>query len=85
MKFRHTRVKTVDSSRHPGQPVWFEFEGKGLEIEAVLEHWSEAYRDPSFFPEEYYKVEASDKNVYLLRYSTLFKSWWVKVYVEVVA
>jgi hypothetical protein len=50
MRFRHTRVKTFDSSRHPGQPVWFEFEGRGLEIEAVLERWSEAYQDPSFFP-----------------------------------
>ena len=85
MRFRHTRVKTFDSSRHPGQPVWFEFEGRGLEIEAVLERWSEAYQDPSYFPDEYYKVEASDRNVYLLRYSTLFKSWWVRTYVEVLA
>lgn len=83
--FRHTRVKTFDSSRHPGQPVWFEFEGKGLEVEAVLDRWSEAYRDPSFFPDEYYKVEASDTRIYLLRYSILFKSWWVREYEGVAA
>ncbi|HPR55509.1 MAG TPA: hypothetical protein PLV84_10305 [Deltaproteobacteria bacterium] len=85
MRFRHTRVKTFDSSRHPGQPVWFEYNGKGLEIEDVLERWSEAYQDPSFFPDEYYRVEASDRHVYLLRYSTLFKSWWVKEFEGVAA
>ncbi len=82
MKFAHTRVKTLDSHKHPGAPMWFEIDGNGLDVELVLEHWSEAYRDPSFFPSEYYKVEASDSRVYLLRYSTLFKSWWVKVFQE---
>ena len=85
MKFRHTRVKTFDSSRHPGQPVWFEINEKGLEIETILDHWNEAYQDPSFFPDEYFKVQASDNHVYLLRYSTLFKSWWVKEYEGLVA
>jgi len=78
MRFQHTRVKTFDSHRHPGQPVWFELRGTGLEIEVILDHWNEAYQDPSFFPDEYYKVRASDDKIYLLRYSMLFKSWWVK-------
>jgi hypothetical protein len=73
--FRHVRVKTRDAHKRPGDPVWFEIEGSGLAIEQIMGRWSEAYRDPSFFPSEYYKVEASDRKHYLLRYSTLFKSW----------
>ncbi|HOS97615.1 MAG TPA: hypothetical protein PLR71_08530 [Deltaproteobacteria bacterium] len=80
MRFSPSRVKTFDSHKSPGQPVWFECRGRGLEIDEVLEHWSEAYRDPSFFPDEYYKVRAEDTKVYLLRYSHLFKSWWVMEY-----
>jgi hypothetical protein len=80
MRFSHTRVKTLDSYKHPGEPRRFEFNELSLDVEQVLEHWNEAYVDPSFFPSEYYKVAASDRKIYLLRYSTLFKSWWVKEY-----
>ncbi|HPS94280.1 MAG: hypothetical protein ABFD70_04825 [Syntrophaceae bacterium] len=82
MRFRPTRVKTLDSHKHPGEPTWFEIEGGGLDVELVVEHWNEAYVDPSFFPSEYYKVEASNRKIYLLKYSTLFKSWWVKEFRE---
>jgi hypothetical protein len=85
MKFQHTRVKTFDSHHHPGQPVWFELGESGLEIEVILDHWNEAYQDPSFFPDEYFKVRASNDKIYLLRYSTLFKSWWVKEFEGLVA
>lgn len=85
MKFSHARVKTVDSHISPGQPVWFEIDGNGHEIEEVLDHWSEAYRDPSFFPDEYYKVRSGDAKVYLLRYSHLFKSWWGMEYKVMIA
>lgn len=76
MKFRHAKVKTLDSHSYPGLPLWVEIDGEGLDIEFVVEHWREAYKDPSFYPQEYYKVQASNKKVYVLRYSTLFKSWW---------
>lgn len=78
MKFAHSRVKTLDSYKHPGEPTSFEVEGKDIGVNQILDHWNEAYTDPSFFPSEYYKVSASDGKVYLLRYSTLFRSWWVK-------
>jgi hypothetical protein len=78
MKFVHTRVKTLDSYKHPGQPIRFEVGVEHIEVDQVLDHWNEAYVDPSFFPCEYYKVADSNGKVYLLRYSTLFKSWWLK-------
>ena len=77
MKFRHARVKTFDSHAYPGRPQRFEIDGNNLEIETVVEHWREAYQDPSFYPQEYYRVLTSDKKLYVLRYSMLFKSWWV--------
>lgn len=78
MKFVHTRVKTLDSYKHPGQPVRFVAGDEPIEVDQVLDHWNEAYVDPSFFPCEYYKVSDSSGKIYLLRYSTLFKSWWLK-------
>ena len=77
MKFRHAKVKTLDSHAYPGLPFWVEIDGNGREIESVVEHWREAYVDSSFYPQEYFKVCASDKKVYVLRYSTLFGSWWI--------
>ena len=85
MKFRPTRVKTFDCHKHPGRPVSFDMNGTGLEIEEIMEHWNEAYQDPSFFPDEYYKVKVSQGNVYILKYSTLFKSWWVKEFEGLIA
>ncbi|MDT8274056.1 MAG: hypothetical protein RRA35_12770 [Desulfomonilia bacterium] len=56
----------------------FEFDGKGFVVEEILDHWKEAYQNSSFYPQEYYKVQASDRQLYILRYSTLFRSWWAK-------
>jgi hypothetical protein len=77
MKFRHAKVKTLDSHAYPGRPCWVEIDGNGQEIESVMEHWREAYVDPSFYPQEYYKVLTANNKVYVLRYSTLFGSWWI--------
>ena len=85
MKFQHAKVKTFDSHKHPGRPVSFDITGVELEIDDILDHWSEAYQDPSFFPDEYYKIKASDGHVYILKYSTLFKSWWVKEFEGLIA
>lgn len=77
MKFRHAKVKTIDSHAYPGRPRWVEIDGSRVGVESVVEHWKEAYVDPSFFPQEYFRVIASDNKHYVLKYSTLFKSWWV--------
>jgi len=57
-----------------------DLDGKRLEITAILQNWQEAYEDPAFYPEEYYKVQTTDNRIYLLRYSVCFKSWWVREY-----
>jgi hypothetical protein len=76
MKFRHAKVRTADSYTAPGRPFSMELDGASMDIEQILSHWRQAYEDPSFYPEEYYKVQASDKKVYVLRYCILFNSWW---------
>lgn len=79
MRFEPARVTTLDSHKSPGPPVRFAFGGKILDVAGVIRHWYTAYTDPSFHPDEYYRVEASDARVYVLRYSTLFSSWWVRI------
>ena len=74
MKFRHAKVQTADSYTAPGKPFSMEVDGSRMEIEQILSHWRQAYEDPSFYPEEYYKVRASDKKEYILRYCILFNS-----------
>lgn len=78
MNFRSARVRTADSYSSPGRPKWMEVDGEAEGIEEVLANWREAYEDPTFYPEEYYKVRAFSRKIYILRYSTLFDSWWVK-------
>lgn len=80
MKYRHAKVKTMDGYIHPGRPFKMEIDGNSFEIEQVLSHWREAHEDPSFYPEDFYKVKASDKKLYVLRYCILFNSWWVREY-----
>lgn len=77
MKFRHAKVKTVDSYTAPGRPFRMEIDGASMDVE-ILSHWRQAYEDPGFYPEEYYQVQASDKKVYILRYCILFNSWWAR-------
>ncbi len=78
MRFIHAEVRTRDGHRHPGEPAAFVSAGDALRVEDVIEHWCQASVDPSFFPEEYFRVRASDRRVYLLRYSHLFGSWWIR-------
>ena len=85
MKFRHANVKTFDSHKHPGRPVSFFLMDAELEVDEIIDHWSEAYQDPSFFPDEYFRIKASDGRVYILKYSTLFKSWWITEFEGLVA
>jgi len=49
-----------------------------VEVEEVVDRWVSAYKDPSFYPNEYFKVRISDGKVYILMYNTLFNSWWIK-------
>ncbi|HOJ13269.1 MAG TPA: hypothetical protein PLS81_12695 [Deltaproteobacteria bacterium] len=78
MRFSPAQVETMDGARRPGRPLRFTFEGGSVEVRAVRAHWYEAYTDPSFHPDEYFMVESTHETVYLLRYSTLFSSWWVR-------
>ena len=78
MRFRSARVRTADSYTSPGKPRWLELDGEYIDIEDVLTHWRQAYSDPTFYPEDFYMVRSIDKRTYILRYCSLFDSWWVK-------
>jgi hypothetical protein len=78
MKFAHTKVLTIDSNAYPGWPQKIEVNGNMVEVEEVVDRWVSAYKDPSFYPNEYFKVRISDGKVYILMYNTLFNSWWIK-------
>ncbi|MEA2101463.1 MAG: 1-(5-phosphoribosyl)-5-[(5-phosphoribosylamino)methylideneamino]imidazole-4-carboxamide isomerase [Thermodesulfobacteriota bacterium] len=78
MKYLSARVKTRDSFRHPGDPICFEYNGETHEVRAIMEHWKEARVDPSMYHEEFYRIEAQNRQYYILRYSVLFDSWWIR-------
>ncbi len=78
MRFMPTRVSTLDAHKSPGRPTRFLVGDVMLDVTGVRRHWYVAYTDPSFHPDEYFSVVASDEKVYVLRYSTLFSSWWVR-------
>jgi len=83
VRFLPAHVTTMEGFRPPGRPLRFSFEGGDMEVSSVHAHWYEAYTDATFHPDEYYVVEAQDAAIYLLRYSTLFRSWWVRRDTEV--
>jgi len=78
MKNSHTKVLTVDSSSSPGWPRKIELAGVMVDVEEVLDHWISAAKDPSFYPNEYYKVKVTGGRVFIIMYNTLFNSWWIK-------
>jgi len=78
MKYAHTKVRTVDSALSPGWPRKIELEGSLVDVEEVLDHWISAAKDPSFYPNEYYKVKVAGGGVFIIMYNTLFNSWWIK-------
>ncbi|MBN1635155.1 MAG: hypothetical protein JW920_01495 [Deltaproteobacteria bacterium] len=80
MSYSHTSVRTKDAYSHPGSPLSVEIDGEIVDVAQILERWTEAYQDPSFYPSQYFKIRALNKKIYILRYSMLFKSWWVKEY-----
>ena len=80
MRFIPVRVKTRDEVKIPGVPKYVEIEGENLEITSIEQQWHEAYQDPTFYPMEYFKVTISSGKRYILRYSTLFKSWGIAQY-----
>lgn len=78
MSYTHTKVSTVDAQAYPGTPKQIEVDGVMVEVVEVLDRWVSAAKDPSFYPNEYYKVRVADGTVYILMYNTLFNSWWIK-------
>jgi hypothetical protein len=78
MKYAHTKVRTVDSNSAPGWPRTIEVAGSMVDVSEILDHWVSAAKDPSFYPNEYYKVRVANGDVYILMYNTLFNSWWLK-------
>lgn len=78
MRYAHTKVLTVDSASSPGWPRTVEVAGVMMEVEEVLDHWISAAKDPSFYPNEYYKVKVAGGRVFIIMYNTLFNSWWLK-------
>jgi len=78
MKYAHTKVLTVDSASYPGWPRTIEVSGVMMDVEEVLDHWISAAKDPSFYPNEYYKVKIAGGRVFIIMYNTLFDSWWIK-------
>ncbi|MEN6474713.1 MAG: hypothetical protein ABFD81_11920 [Syntrophaceae bacterium] len=81
MKYAHTKVRTADSAHSPGWPRKFEVEGTMVDVLEVLDHWVSAAKDPSFYPNEYFKVRVSGGGVFILMYNTLFDSWWIKEHI----
>ncbi|MEA3223979.1 MAG: hypothetical protein U9P49_12565 [Thermodesulfobacteriota bacterium] len=80
MKFEHVKVKTRDEGMSPGRPRYIVIDGKIVEIADIEHQWREAYRDSSWYPMEYFRVRTRDDKRYILRYSTLFKSWGITQY-----
>ncbi|HQP30988.1 MAG TPA: hypothetical protein PLB81_06645 [Deltaproteobacteria bacterium] len=78
MRYAHTKVFTVDSASSPGRPRRIELGGVMVDVEEVIDHWVSAAKDPSFYPNEYYKVKVAGGRVFILMYNTLFNSWWIK-------
>lgn len=78
MTYRPARVQTRDTIRYPGEPKTFEDDTGRHEITEILERWSEAATDPSFHPSEYFRVLDTDGRCHVLRYHTLFDSWWIR-------
>lgn len=78
MKYAHTKVSTVDAHTYPGTPSRIEVNGAMVEVEEVLDRWVSASQDPSFYPNEYYKIRVAGGEVFILMYNTLFNSWWIK-------
>lgn len=81
MKYAHTKVRTVDSSHSPGWPRTIELEGSMVDVKEILDHWVSAAKDPSIYPNEYFKVRVSGGGVFILMYNTLFNSWWLKEHI----
>ncbi len=78
MTFTFTKVKTRDSYRVPGIPRFVELEGKLIKVVEVERRWHEAYLDSSWYPMEYFRIRTEDNRRFVLRYSTLFKSWGIR-------
>lgn len=82
MKYAHTKVNTADGHDFPGQPRQIEVGGAMVEVEEILERWISAAKDPTFYPNEYFKIRITGGAVYTLLYNTLFDSWWIKEHID---
>jgi hypothetical protein len=73
------QVECYSGYKSNERPIAFTSQGCRQEVSDILDRWYEGSIDTSRPLIDYFKVRASDGQVFLLRYLSLFDAWSVRV------
>jgi hypothetical protein len=79
MIYKLIKVEAYSGYRKNERPLTFYYQDEHREVREILDRWYESNPkagSPNF---AHFKVLASDKKVYFLRYNSRFETWAVRI------
>ena len=76
-RFLPTAVEARAGFKADETPLSFEYEGRRLAVEEIVDRWYQAGRDPTLASASYFKVRAADGWRYVLRRDNETQRWFV--------
>lgn len=78
-EYQEIQVECYSGFKANERPVAFTDKGERLDIEEIVDRWYEGGLDSSRLVIDYFKVKATDGNVYLLRYQSGSDTWSLRL------
>lgn len=79
MNYERIRGECYSGYKANERPVAFEHRGRFWTISEIMDRWYEGGLDAGRPKMDYFKVRTSGGQIFLLRYSSLFDAWSVRI------
>ena len=73
--YKEIEVECYSGFKANERPIAFTYQGERREIQEIVDRWYEGGLDSSRHVINYFKVNAADGKVYLLRYQSELDAW----------
>ena len=79
LDYKTIQVECYSGYKADERPIAFTYQGERWEIQEIVDRWYEGGLDSSKPIIDFFKIKASDGNIYLLRYQRDLDVWSLRI------
>lgn len=79
LDYKTIQVECYSGYKADERPIAFTYQGERREIQEIVDRWYEGGLDSSKPIIDFFKIKASDGNIYLLRYQRDLDVWSLRI------